>query len=276
MKAGSIYAVCSGNDLIHAKLGYTTHVCPEQYCMKTYGRMLPNLQIIRIEPVENGRLGETMLFELLQRFRVMKRREIFAIRDWDVINNAFDEILDFFSKVRLANPNVPTASCLSLQEMEATRVVHTLVKEIFSNVVQNCREEDRARQEAVEKEQEDREVVRNLVSRVFKRVVKSHKSVEMKEKIDAENLAKQSRQDKTCVELLQRFFDRECIIGSHFWINTTELLTEFNSHMRPSEPTKSVQLKRVMKLFGFENANDLGPRMKIRGYRGLAMRRSAN
>ena len=124
MKVGSIYAVCSGNDLMHAKLGYTTHECPEQYCIKTYARMLPNLQIIRIEPVENGRLGETMLFELLQKYRVMKRREIFAIRDWDIINNAFDEVLGFFSKVRFANPNVPKASCQSLHDWEATHVVH--------------------------------------------------------------------------------------------------------------------------------------------------------
>lgn len=314
MKAGSVYAVCSGNDVIHAKLGFTTHPCPEQYCINTYARMLPNLQIIRIEPVENGRLGETMLFELLQKFRVMLRREIFAIRVRSTLHHAFDEVLKFFAKVREMDPDVPKASFLSLDEYEATQVVHKFVKKIFSNVVKTyseCEEDKKTQEEATAKtieekendkekqeeaatrnreeegskkarlsekirsERRDEEVVRVFVSKIFKRILRSHRTSERKEKFTAEMRAekfdRQNRDDLIIKQVLERFVETKCVQGELLWVNSTVLLNHFNDFSKPLESIDAVQLKRVMQLVGFVYAINLGPRNKVRGYRGLAI-----
>ena len=104
-----------------------------------------------------------MLFEFLQKYRVMKRREIFAIRDRSFLNHAFDEVLKFFVKVREMNPDLPKASCLSLEDYEARHIVHRLVNKLFTNVIKTyseSEEDKKVKEEEIAKKVKEEEIAK--------------------------------------------------------------------------------------------------------------------
>lgn len=169
---GSIYAVREADEQTCFKLGFTTSKCPEHYIETCYARIMKSYEIIRINPVGDGRLGENMLFALLKDFRIHPDHEVFDIPDLQILHQAFEVVLSFFSTTRKISPKtskMPTI--ISIEEVKAGQIVQKMVRSIFKNVLKT--ESERI---AVEKAQEkqDESVVHSMVVQIMDNVIKSN------------------------------------------------------------------------------------------------------
>lgn len=171
---GSIYAVREAGERTCLKLGFTTSNCPEHYIETCYARLMKSYEIIRISPVGDARLGESMSFALLKDHRVHKDHEVFDIPDLMVLHQAFDVVMAFFSTAQKFSPSsykVPTI--VSIEEVRGAQTVHRMVRSIFKNVIKaDC--ERMAIKKAEEKH--DELIVHSMVVQIIDNVIKANKT----------------------------------------------------------------------------------------------------
>ena len=193
---GSIYAVREAGEQTCLKLGFTTSECPEQYIETCYARIMKSYEIIRISPVGDGRLGESMSFALLKDYRVHEDHEVFDIPDVSILHQAFDDVMSFFSIVKKTSPKTyREATIVSIQEVKTGQIVHKMVRSIFKNVLRT-----EAERISIEKAQEkkDESFVHSMVVQIMDNVIKSNKDRVVK---------KRTREEKK-QQSVREFFSR--------------------------------------------------------------------
>ena len=170
---GSIYAVREAGEQTCLKLRSTTSECPEQYIESCYARIMKSYEIIRISPVGDGRLGESMSFALLKDYQVHKDRDVFDILDFSILHEAFDSVVSFFSTVKKTSPKTSReANTVSIQEVKTGQIVHKMVRSIFKNVLRTD-----AERICIEKakEKQDKLFVHSMVIQIIDNVINSNK-----------------------------------------------------------------------------------------------------
>lgn len=91
--------------LRQVKCGKTT-LEPVAYCVKTYGRHMGKMTISNLAHVSDISLAESLLFCILDEYRVNQRREVFSVPNFEVVNEAFSDLITVLSVINKKNPKV--------------------------------------------------------------------------------------------------------------------------------------------------------------------------
>ena len=93
-RPGWIYCVHdNGTQSNQVKCGKTTQD-PIKYCNKTYGRCMGETTIIALCRVFDTTFAEGLLFNLLEKYRLYRRREVFELPNLGLIHEVFQALVD--------------------------------------------------------------------------------------------------------------------------------------------------------------------------------------
>ena len=126
VQPGYIYCVYDGAvehtpGAMVVKCGRTSQD-PLAYCVQVYGRHMGKVVIALLAQVSDAPFSEALLFRILDKYRVIHRREVFVIESLQIAERAFKDLVLAFNALREHNPHF-VAKLLNAPE---TRVVDTI------------------------------------------------------------------------------------------------------------------------------------------------------
>lgn len=208
---GWIYCVRDkGSQSNQVKCGKTKQD-PTKYCRETYGRHMGETIVLALCRVSDITFAEGLLFDLLDKYRLYKRREVFEVPDLSLIDVAFQALVDSINTMGKVYPERFSA--------EICKSIHTVVIE--------------TRRENVEREKEERRKLREELYRMKQEDVTS----------------KILREKERLTDCLQKFIDLHCEVGKMYFMPYSDIAPLYREFT--GEEVDPKQLSHMMDAKGF-------------------------
>lgn len=91
--------------VLQVKCGKTVRE-PTGYCIRTYARHMGKLVVACLASVSDTTLAESLLFRILDTYRVNHKHEVFAVESIHIVVEAFEDLVSVLGVMGRKNPNL--------------------------------------------------------------------------------------------------------------------------------------------------------------------------